>query len=216
MGRTQPVKDGEFIAWARHLDAQCTECKTKWGLDPSAVQKLNTLTQKAIKAYEKNLDISTCNRVSQAAKNAGIAALRQFLRGFIYVLRANESIGEDEIEAMGLPPRVRRTRMPLPPPDEAPGVSIESRRNGLVKVYVQVPQYGHPTESQTRKAYHGFVVRYRKEGDTEWSEKYTTRLHTDISFDGKDTGQRFELMAAWINPRLQHGPWSHELSGVIN
>jgi hypothetical protein len=42
------------------------------------------------------------------------------------------------------------------------------------------------------------------------------RLRTDISFDGKDTGRRFELMAAWINPRLQHGPWSHELSGVIN
>ncbi|MDR1224547.1 MAG: hypothetical protein LBL07_16960 [Tannerella sp.] len=44
----------------------------------------------------------------------------------------------------------------------------------------------------------------------------TVRLRTDISFDGKDTGRRFELMAAWINPRLQHGPWSHELSGVIN
>jgi hypothetical protein len=83
-------------------------------------------------------------------------------------------------------------------------------------VYVRVPQHGHPTQSGTRKAYHGFVLRYRLEGDTEWHDEYTTRLRIDLTLADEDKGKHITLMAAWINLRLQHGPWSHELSVVVN
>jgi hypothetical protein len=216
MGRTQPVRDEDFMAWAQSLNARCTERQTDWGFDPATVQKLNTLTHEAIEAYDNNLDIATRNRTSRVLKTAGIAALRSFLRIFTLTLRANEAIGEEDLAALGLPLRKRHTRLPLPAPTEEPEVYIVTEHSHFIKVYVRVPQYGHPTKSRTRKAYHGFVLRYRREGDAEWRDEYTTRLHIDLFFTDEDAGKRFVLAAAWINPRLQHGPWSHELSVVVN
>ncbi|MDR2359653.1 MAG: hypothetical protein LBD87_07660, partial [Prevotellaceae bacterium] len=59
-------------------------------------------------------------------------------------------------------------------------------------------------------------VRYRKEDCEEWHSGYSTRLHTDLFFNGEDSGKRLILMAAWINPRLQQGPWSNEITVLIN
>ena len=216
MGRTQPRRDAEFIAWAQSLATRCTECQTEWGLDPASVQKLNTLTHDATTAYEKNCDISTCNRVTQVGKNTAFAALRLFLRQFVLVLRSNETIGEDELEALGLPPRRRHARLPLPAPAEAPEVYITSSCGRHMRINVRIPEHGRPTKSRTRKAYHGFVARYRKEGDSEWRDEYTTRLHTDLYFADEDIGMRLVVMAAWINPRLQHGPWSSEIHALVN
>jgi hypothetical protein len=216
MGRTQPTKDADFIAWAKSLAEHCTECQTEWKLNPASVQELNTLTHQADTAYWNNLDRETCNRVSRAAKTAAIAALRVFLRSFVAAIHTNEAVNEDNLEALGLQPRKRHNRLPLPAPTEAPKVEVVSHTGHEVRVYVSVENHGHATKSLTRKAYHGFVVRYRKESDAEWQSVYSTRLHTDIFFNDEDCGKRLTLMAAWINPRLQHGPWSTERYAWIN
>jgi hypothetical protein len=204
------------MAWARSVNDRCTEYQAEWGLTPALMQKLNTLTQDAYTAYWNNLNPSIHNHASWVIKVAAITALRVFLRTFVAILRTNEAISESNIEAMGLQPRKRHNRRPLLAPTEAPKVEVISRTSHEVRVYVSVESYGHATKSLTRKAYHGFVVRYHKEGDTEWQSKYSTRLHTDLLFTDEDSGKRLTLMAAWINPRLQHGPWSAEWHVWIN
>ncbi|MDR1405842.1 MAG: hypothetical protein LBI89_01380, partial [Prevotellaceae bacterium] len=79
-----------------------------------------------------------------------------------------------------------------------------------------IPQHGQPSEFLKKKGYHGFVVRYRKESETEWHERHTTRLHITLLFDSGDEGTHLLLTTAWINPRIQHGPWSDELRVLVN
>ncbi|MDR2448864.1 MAG: hypothetical protein LBD52_02770, partial [Prevotellaceae bacterium] len=196
MGRTQPTRDEAFIAWALNLAARCTERQEEWGLNPASVQKLNTLMKTAETAYWNNLNLETRNRKSVALKKGGIAALRSFLSAFILALRANEAIGEDDLEALGLPSRKHHNRLPLPAPTEAPKVSVVTKTGHEIRVYVSVMNYGHATASLTKKSYHGFVVRYRKEDCEEWHSGYSTRLHTDLFFNGEDSGKRLILMAA--------------------
>jgi hypothetical protein len=172
--------------------------------------------QEATVAYENNLLLDTRNRISRVTKTAAIAALRSFLRLFVPTLRANEAIDDSYLGILRLPPRKRHARQPLPPPGEEPEVNVLTKQGHEIRVYVSTPNYGHPSVSATRKAYHGFVVRYRKEGDAEWKDAYSTRLHTDIRFQDEDKGKRITIMAAWINPRLQHGPWSYEMHVLIN
>jgi hypothetical protein len=180
------------------------------------VQQLNTLTREAHETYQQNIEIATRNRTTQVAKNAGFTALRLFLSLFVLELRANEAIGENELVVLGLPSRKHHTRLPLPAPTEEPEVNVVTGRNRELRVYVRIPRHGHPTRSRTRKAYHGFVVRYRKEGDAEWHSEYSTRLYTDLFFNDDDRGKRLVLSAAWINPCLRHGPWSQEVQVLIN
>jgi hypothetical protein len=59
-------------------------------------------------------------------------------------------------------------------------------------------------------------VRYRREGDDVWHSEFSTRLHVLLPFDDADRGKRLIVSAAWINPRFQHGPWSTDLSALIN
>jgi hypothetical protein len=216
MGRTLPVRDGELIAWAQSLYTLCAEHKEEWGLNPVSLQKLDVLVREAAVAYENNLLPDTRNRISRVNKTTAVAALRSFLRLFVPVFRANEAVDERYLGVLGMPPRKRHARMPLPAPKEEPEINVLTKQDHEIRVHVSVPSYGHPVESATRKAYHGFVARYLKEGNTEWQDVYSTRLHTDIMFKDEDQGKRVTIKAAWINPRLQHGPWSKDMNVLIN
>ncbi|MDR2119284.1 MAG: hypothetical protein LBP64_00210 [Tannerella sp.] len=215
MGRTQPVRDSEFIAWASNINLQCTEHQYEWQLSAVTVQKLNTLTENARVAYQANINPELSNRRTTANKKTAFLELRRFLSLFVKVLLANEAVDESNLAAMVLPSRIHHFHDRLPAPTDAPKMTIVAGRHRDVTVYVSVPRFGHPTEHLSRKGYYGFVLRYRKEGETEWHEKHSTRLHTTLMFDSEDAGKRLTLSVAWINPRIQHGPWSHEETVLI-
>jgi hypothetical protein len=43
--------------------------------------------------------------------------------------------------------------------------------------------------------------------------------NADVAYQANlnpETANRLTLTAAWINPRIQHGPWSDEISVLIN
>jgi hypothetical protein len=80
-----------------------------------------------------------------------------------------------------------------------------------VDLYVGVSEHGHPAKSMTGKGHYGFIVRYRREDEQEWHEKSFTRLHVALLFNDGDEGKCLFLYVAWLNPRLQHGPWSNEV-----
>ena len=177
---------------------------------------LNELTATAQNAYQANVNRSLANRQTAAEKQFAFAALRSFLSLFVGSLRANLAVSDDDIEAMGLPSRQHHRRQPLPPPPESLTLQVASLHPLELQASVHLPTYGHPAHSQTRKAYHGFTLRYRKAGDAEWQQVYTTRLRLLLRLDASYGGQMVTLSAAWINPRLQHGPWSNEVEALVN
>jgi hypothetical protein len=216
MALTQPRKDAEFIAWALNVDVQCTQNQANWQLDAGKVQTLNALTASAHNAYLANENPETRNRLTTASKRMTFASLRSFFSTYVPVLVANEAISEDALAGMGLPSRQHHFHTPLPVPTEAPEVSAVVGQHHEITVYVNIPQHGQPSEFLSKKGYHGFVVRYRKDGDAEWTEEHSTSLHHMLFFDSEDEGKHLTLTVAWINPRIERGPWSDEIRVLIN
>jgi hypothetical protein len=214
--KTQPVKDADFIAWALNIKTQCTAHQMDWQLDADMVSTLGILVDNGNTAYLANANPETTNRATSAAKRAAFKTLKPFMSNCTMALVVNTHVPDDALDAMGLPSRTHHYHTPLPEPGEEPDIHAVVGQHGVVTVYVKIPQQGHPSEYMTRKGYHGFVVQYRKAGDTEWREEHTTRLHISLSFDSEDTGKNLEVKAAWINPRLQRGPWSDAITVLIN
>ena len=216
MGKTQPTKDSDFIAWARNVNGECHSHATPWGLDATQLETMDEKVSWADSAYNFNLNPETRNRQTAAAKRVAFADTRLFFSTYVNLLVANENISENDLQAMGLPSRIHHFHGPLPVPADAPETTAVVGQHHDITVYVAIPQHGHPSEFLKKKGYHGFVVRYRKEGDTEWREEHTTRLYFTLLFDAEDEGKHLSLTTAWINPRIQHGPWSDEISVLIN
>lgn len=42
-----------------------------------------------------------------------------------------------------------------------------------------------------------------------------SRLHYTVYFDHADAGKTIIIEAAWINPRLQAGPWTRDVAEII-
>jgi hypothetical protein len=216
MSRTLPRKDSEFIPMVRNLSDQCSLHQADWNLEAAPVTQLNQLVHDAEAAYRANLNPETANHLTATTKKVSFAVLRAFLSTFVNVLVANKLISDADIEAMGLPSREHHFHQPLPVPGEAPEVSVMVGQHHDVTLYVAIPQHGQPSEFLTKKGFHGFVVRYRKSDETEWHEEHSTRLHLTLLFDSGDEGKHLVVTVAWINPRIQHGPWSDEITVLIN
>jgi hypothetical protein len=216
MSRTQPVRDADFIAWARNVTAKCQANQNTWGLNGTQVATLLTLMNAAETAWLANLNPETSSHQTAVTKRAAIDALREFLALYVPVLVANTAISEATLEAMGLPSRKHHFHEPIKIPDVSPGITAITGQHHDVDIYAAIPNHGHPTESVTRQEYYGLIIRYRKDGEEEWHEVVSTRLHVTLLFESEDEGKHITVTAAWINPRIQHGPWSDEIRVLIN
>jgi hypothetical protein len=213
---TQPKQDAPFIAWAKNISTQCGENMTAWNLDTELLNRLETLTGTADETYLANENPELKNRFTAAQKRAAFTELKVFLGTYVYVLLADTDIPDEAIDGMDLPPRKHHYHGPLPAPAEAPEPTAIVGQHHDVTVYVAVEITGQPVDTLTKKGYHGFIIRYKKEDEAEWHEEYSTRLHVILYFDAEDQGKNLQILVAWINPRLQHGPWSDETVTMIN
>jgi hypothetical protein len=115
---------------------------------------------------------------------------------------------------MGLRPRTHHAHQPLPPPQKAPVVTVKKLHDEII-VYVAQPEQDHPTGSLAPVEYHAFRLRWKFEGEAQYRFEVSTRLHHTLYFEQTDETKRVLLSAAWVNPRLQPGPFSEEISVVI-
>jgi hypothetical protein len=208
------LPDAQFMAFANNICKQCRDHVVEWKIDEARLADLEALTAVADKAYRNNMNRSISNRITSARKSEAFAELKRFLSPFINYLEGNVAVSDEALEMMQLRSRVRVKRQPLPVPMEAPLVSIVPRHDEMV-VYVSRSEHGQPTHGVEHKPYHGFKLRWKFEGETEWRIGLSTRLYHTLYFEAKDEGRRVILAAAWMNPRLQEGPWSASVTKVV-
>jgi hypothetical protein len=211
-----PIKDADFLAWAKTIHKYCYDNMAVWQLDGEPLERFRTLLNTAEEKYQKNTDKSTKNRESVLEKKAAFAALKTFLQLYTNLLEGNEHIPDQSIEEMGLRPRHRSKHQPNPAPTESPILSVTTRHHYEVDTYASTFQSGHPSEFLSDKKYGGYMLRYKLEGDTDWKTVISTKLHYTLFFTEAEVGKRIILQAAWVNTRMQHGPWSDEISGLIH
>ncbi|MDR1407735.1 MAG: hypothetical protein LBJ23_06795 [Tannerella sp.] len=210
----QPAKDGEFIVWAQNICSKCVANQTAWNLSKDEVTEFTDLESDAAYAADQNPE--TKNRQTKRRKQKAFADLKEFMARFTNAMEYNTAIPDNDIEAMGLRPRAHHHHEPDKIPDEAPGATVVTGQHHDMDIYASVPQFGHATEYLKRKGYYGIVVRTRKDGEEEWHDQYSTRLHVTMIFDAEDEGKYLTITVAWINPRMQAGPWSDEIHTLIN
>ena len=213
--RYMPIGDTNFISWAKNISARSKANETGWKLNSTQVTKLIDLMDHAEAAWEANRNPETANRRTSAEKKQAFSELKRFLSLFTDSFYVNEAITDADIEAMGLRPRHTHVSLPKPAPDEAPEVTAVVGQHHDVTVYVSKAQHGEPVRSLNTK-YYGFIIRYRKDGEEGRQQQMSTRLHTTLYFEPEDEGKRLHFSVAWLNARLQNGPWSDEISTLIN
>ena len=211
-----PQTDSEFIVWARVIYDTCYSNLEIWKLQPTIVEQFETILEDAEAKYQINANKEARNKISVVDKNTAFAALKSFLSTFINALEGNTFIPDSEIEKTGLRPRHHASHQPVPVPTDAPVLAVLVGQHHDLDTYVSSLQHGQPTQYLKDGKYYGFVLKYRLEEETEWRTVLSTKLHYRLIFTEAEEGKHILLQAAWINSRLQNGPWSEEIRELIN
>ncbi|MDR0668215.1 MAG: hypothetical protein LBF90_06330 [Prevotellaceae bacterium] len=206
--------NASFIALAEALHSQSHLHADDWRLDAAQLATFDALLDVAKTAYDANSNRSTKNAVSTANKNAAFGDLRAFLSLYINTLVGNSRVPDEALNYMGLRSRHSRRYAPLPRPTDPIVLSVK-RRHDEMTVHASRPEHGHPTDGVGVKKHYGFMLRYRIEGAEREEILISTRLRHTLFFDRADEGKKITLAAAWVNPRLETGPWSEDINEII-
>jgi hypothetical protein len=213
-----PRQDSELLPYSRLIETTCrkNQAPTQWNISVSLLQQLTDLNNAYESAYNANAAVETKNHFTVAAKNAAGAALRAYLCGFVNYLLGNPLVTNEGLDAMGIRPRHPVHHQPLPPPTEAPIISLVTGQHHDVDIYLFNNQAGHPTTYLADPNHYGALLQYKFADTADWQQVILTRKHHTLIFDDTAEGQYLLARAAWLNPRLQQGPWSDTDKKLIN
>jgi hypothetical protein len=206
--------DAQFLAHVNNINEECHTHQSEWQEDPDDLTTFDGLLANANTAYEANNKPSTKNATTAAMKKAAFGELKQFMGPFINSLIGNHRVPDAALEFMGLRPRHPHFHQPLPRPTDTPVISVKKLHDEIT-VYAAQPEHDQPTASVAPKDHYGFILRYKKESDADYKTVVSTRLHHTLFFEREDEGKRVFLAAAWVNHRMEEGPWSNEISEII-
>ncbi|MDR1305484.1 MAG: hypothetical protein LBK76_09715 [Verrucomicrobiales bacterium] len=209
-------KDHEFLDWARNIANTCRKQQTNWGLDVPLVEQLIAELSAATSAYGYNTDPAHKSHDTAAVKQLAFANLKRTLSVLINSLEGNRKVPDDALNSMQLRPRHPGSHQPHPAPAETPVLTVLTGQHHDVTAYVSTLQYGHPTEFLDTKHYYGFLLRYQFEGDPDWQQLVSTKKHKTLVFADDQEGKYIKLQAAWVNPRIEPGPWSEVVRELVN
>ncbi|MDR0692910.1 MAG: hypothetical protein LBF69_07735 [Prevotellaceae bacterium] len=210
----QQKPDAQFLAQANSINSQCHQHQTDWGIDGNRLADYDHWLDNANSAYALNNDKVTKTAITSANKKAAFGELKHFQGPFIDYLEVNTKVPDAALEAMGLRSREHHAHQPLPRPDKPPVISVVKLHDELT-VYAAQPEHDQPTAGVAPTRYHAFMIRIRMEGEDKYQTVVSTRLHHTLFFERTDEGKRLYLSAAWVNPRLEAGPWCEEISEII-
>ena len=212
-----PRKNKEYLAFTRNIHEQIALNLTIWKVDQTLANDFFSKDDAAQAAdlINSNSEFS-CRHTAKIAQYT-MADLKSFMGPFTNALLGNLNIPDEEIEALGLRPRHPGKHEPIPQPREDVMVGLVTGHHHDVDAYFSTLQHGQPTKHITdHRKHHGFILRYKVDGDTEWRFLISIRKHRTLVFNDADEGKYLHAQAAWLNPRLEAGPWSEEVIVLIN
>jgi hypothetical protein len=206
--------DSEFLAMAHGVCVECEKNKELWELREQPLARLKTLYEEARANYEANCDWATKNSTTSSNKRFSFNDLKRYLIRYTEILRLTLSVPDSALQAMGLGSRECVKRGPIPQPTDRI-VIFFSGVGFLVLARAVLPATVFPADPVETRLHYGFVRKIRIEGK-EAEMLVTSRLLTStLYFEEGDAGKEAFVSAAWVNPKMETGPWSEEVGFVI-
>ncbi|MDR0728846.1 MAG: hypothetical protein LBF19_01810 [Prevotellaceae bacterium] len=205
--------DRDVLAQAKMINQQSHLHETDCQIEAPRLTEFDAVLTNAETTYAANIDPATKNAITSANKKVAFGELKHFEGMYINYLEVNTNVPDAALDYMGLRPRHPHAHLPLPIPPEAPVISV-LRQHDELTVYAARPEQDQPTSGVGLPRYHGFAIRYTIDGH-EAQTVNTTRLHHILHFEHADEGKAVTITAAWVNPRLETGPWCDPLTIII-
>jgi hypothetical protein len=201
----KPRKPAELLGLSRGVEAECrkNQATDKWDLNARLLLGLTAANDALAEAIA-------------AVQKAAFDALNRLFEEFIEYLHSNRKVPDTAFPLMGIRPRAHGNHEPLPVPEAAPALELQTGQHGQINAIATLPTGGQPAHKMAPRKYHAVLFEYRVKGEGNPQQESVTRKSHVFRFPDGATGKVFEIRAAWQNPRLQAGPWSDWVSALIN
>lgn len=210
-----PKKDSGLMLWSTNFDSMITASPTTYGLDATQATAYNVLHAAYVTAYNTATNPNTNSKANVNAKNVAKDNLLHSAGGaweLVNIVQAFPGTTDDMRGQLGLP--IRDTDMtPVPPPKNAPDLSIISTFGRTIKVRLR--DQDNPTKRGKPTGVQGATILYHV-GDTAPTDPalWTFALNASrTTFDVEipasvESGSTVWLVAFWFNARKESGPAS--------
>jgi hypothetical protein len=142
--------------------------------------------------------------------------LKKYARWFIDSLEVNLKVPDEALDKMGLPPREKPANQPDPPPTTHLVITFKKIDNTL-RLQGSQQISGQPKSTVGPKKLHfGIIFKVKVEGEPEPRIIPTTKLHADIIFPPEYKGRHAKVSGAWLNSRLDPGPWCDDIDIILD
>lgn len=205
-----PATDGGLLAFAANLSALIAADPAAYGLSVPIAALLATKQSAYAAALRAATDPATRGGATVFAKDAARADLVAYCRLLNRAIQGNLTVTGAQRHALGLTVR-DASPSPIPPPADAPWISIDSTRCNTVTLRLLDP--ARPTRRAKPKGVDGIAL-FSHVGPTpppdeaHWRfEGNATRTAVDIVLPaGTPPGARVWFTAYYFNHRKQRGP----------
>ena len=200
---------------------------TAWEISTTRFKRVENPYLNTVKSYDKNAAKATRGDKSAIDLHDDMKKLRPIVAVFVIFLRGNTNIPDDMLAVMNIPPRLRTYHQAQPAPDDDAVFEVRRVAHLLYQILMQSLAAGHPRQTMTdRRRHYGYRFEYiiidhaapipDIETITNWEFLEFTKLRNNITFPQAAEGKRLIGRAAWINNRLQPGPWSEPVNITLS
>jgi hypothetical protein len=214
--RTTPsqLPDAKYLAFIENLLKICRDNLLLYKIPEADYTKAENLEEKARTAFEINAMPATKNKITVLEKNEAFKELKTYMSWFNKSLEANLNIPNIALIEMGLPSREHTHHGDHPRPKRMPVVTLS--KEGLeTTLFFAQQEHNHPTESIVDEFVHGARIEFRFDNDTVWQSETVTKKRYTFIFTEEDAGKQVHVRVAWVNTKLEAGPYCREFTFIV-
>jgi hypothetical protein len=203
-----PNKDAALLAWSLNFSTKITATPTAYGLTAAIATAYGTLHTNYATALAA-CDPNERNKILVATKNTARTALKNQARLLAKLVEGTSTVTDAQKLELGL--NVRATPAPIPPPANAPGITVLATIGNTVKLRLfdatDAARRGKPAGVDGASVF-SFVGTAAPTDESAWNfEGVTSRTRIDLVFPGTVApGAKVWFTAFWFNNRKQSGP----------
>ena len=193
-----------------------------FGLDGKSAEWISNVVKPACQGYITDFNNWLDESERTPKKIMKLRSSRDLLvplfKQLVAFLIANPNVLNEDLIAMGLPPRVAEKPKPVPVPATVPEAKVQYPAQGVVEIHFR-------DKESTRKGkpagVHGVEIAWviLDKQPVDWSEltnsAFDTKTPYQFTFSGQQRGNKLYFALRWENSKGEKGHWSEIYEAVI-